>query len=264
MGARNKRYRRNSLWNDPVEDRKMGESFLYAFHEQGIGGPSSRSRATGHDSLHLWMPERRRRPTGLGKPDFPKCRPRIQPYQLKLDIESIENRRNEVELKRRGQTNVHATHNELRQSIMNRMDEECNIIQSALRNTRTNEGLYISALEQPDDWPTSYDCLGIVRPGITCKDPSIIHKNYQIPCGGKQKRNETGENKVSGVREQTDEGPEQPIKVKAQEIGRPITSTLWAEETCGRREFHAYMGVHASSPVNSPPHSPQLAPHAGS
>ena len=118
LGARNKRYRRNSLWNDPVKDRKMGESFLYAFHEQGIGGPSSRSRATGHDSLHLWMPERRRRPMGLGKPDFPKCRPRIQPYQLKLDIESIENRRNEVELKRRGQTNVHATHNELRQSIM--------------------------------------------------------------------------------------------------------------------------------------------------
>jgi len=79
---------------------------------------------------------------------------------------------------------------------MNKMDEECNIIQSALRNTRTNEGLYISALEQPDDWPTSYDCLGIVRPRITCKDPSIIHKNYQIPCGGKQKRNETGLSEV--------------------------------------------------------------------
>jgi hypothetical protein len=237
------------LWGDDEKKNTKGvaHQLSQAFHHLGIGGPRWREEAVTHDKLMHFTPNGRRRPTGVGKPHWPKIRPSLLhcPLDIPLDEANIEARRLEIERDRGGTRN--GVHDQRRKAeIASRVVENDIVLREALKNTRNNNtGLYISANERPNDWPVSYDCLSRVRSGFICINPQAATRNHQI-----QERRRSRERRGEIV-----------IEESPMEVVNHLLTTQWWETTYGRREYHVHEQRRPASPVDSPPHSPRPPPY---
>jgi hypothetical protein len=237
------------LWGDDEKKNTKGvaHQLSQAFHHLGIGGPTWRGETVTHDKLMHFTPNGRRRPTGVGKPHWPKIRPSGLdcPLDIPLDEANIEARRLEIERERGGTMN--GVHDQRRKAeIASRVVENDFLLREALKNTRNNKtGLYISANERPNDWPVSYDCLDRVRSGFICINPQAVTRNHQI-----QERRRSRERRG-----------ETSIEESPKEVVNHLLTTQWWETTYGRREYHVHEQRRPASPVDSPPHSPRPPPY---
>lgn len=169
------------------------------------------------------------------------------------------------------------------------------VTEDRFRKIQIGQGLFISALESSYDWRTSFDYLGPVKPSIardfeiSAMRDTIEHDRLpgdnvsddEIDFGDEETERQRKEAQVPSKRKAPasaveDSGEEIPTMedmypYEAQEFRKeskrvklidnfegedaPVV-TPWAEETTGRREWHAYMRHSPSSEVNSPPHLP--------
>ncbi|KAF2003619.1 hypothetical protein P154DRAFT_572807 [Amniculicola lignicola CBS 123094] len=197
------------------------DKVLLHFDKLGVGSRKHRPNPVGPEQLRAWTPKARRTQGGQG--NFPTKRTR--PCSLRYDMDAITKRQLEIEeentvpVEREWPGVVHRTHTERRAA------QKSLYTNASGTFFRTDSGLYISAAEKPDDWPTSYDGLGIVKSGIICTNThnETIHNNFDR---------------------------------KLVVTNEMVESTPWMEETYGRREFHIHRGLSPSSSVNSPPNSP--------
>ncbi|KAF2874362.1 hypothetical protein BDV95DRAFT_592452 [Massariosphaeria phaeospora] len=265
---------------------RSATEYCSQFKEKGIGTCQSidGKLRPSHDQLHWLTPVWRRGPSGHGRPE---PRSRWPPYQLHLDEEGFESRRREIE-DMRGEVELntnegrvyHASHSERRMKeckMFEQLSSERSTIADAFRNTRTKKRVHISAAERSDDWPISYDCLGIVKSGYFAMIPPKNHKASNENSEKTNPKEKDGEsiklpsrNTRGNAAPQVVEDPGRYLIPESQffefdarkpEEPRPKSyerqiSTPWAEATNGRREFHVYNQRAPPSPVDSPPHSP--------
>lgn len=126
-----------------------------------------------------------------------------------------------------------------------------------LGRTRLESGLFISAGETSGDWNTSYDQLGIVKPGYTAVEKDLIfpeetdapedavieETNNQVP----ENLQENGQGRLFEFWEEKRPEKEHVL----------FPTTVFAETSYGRLEReHVHMDLAPSSPVDTPPHSP--------
>ncbi|PSN73480.1 hypothetical protein BS50DRAFT_569010 [Corynespora cassiicola Philippines] len=109
------------------------------------------------------------------------------------------------------------------------------ILANALKRTRQVSGLHVSAVERQDDWPTSYDRLGIARQNYIVRMPARQGEIEDEPLNARHERDAAAYRAISHTYK---------------------TTASITEATEGRRERHVHGAIKPSSPVDSPPHSP--------
>lgn len=136
------------------------EPYVRGMRRSRVGVASRLEKKATHQELHLRTPVWRRQPLGVGRP---LERLRETPLQFELDLKQIEEQRSQVDNKPDdGTRNVtHANHQERRAAQSS--NEAIPGFRGDWDRLKTPGGLYISAMEDSDDWPTSYDYTAAVR-----------------------------------------------------------------------------------------------------
>ena len=130
------------------EFRKKGVGIQEPQQIRGEGSGSDGSALqVPHEQLHWWTPPWRHTPGGFGRPQLP---PPVEP-NMEYDINEIETKRKQVE---------NGTDHE--SGRLQTLEEERALPGLAGRKKVGPYGYHVSADERSDDWPTSYDCTGIV------------------------------------------------------------------------------------------------------
>ncbi|KAH7135342.1 hypothetical protein B0J11DRAFT_611297 [Dendryphion nanum] len=190
------------------------------------------------DELKWITPPWRYRPMGLGRPHERNHQEANYGRQhndagVETERQRIEDTRGRVEASQAGSGDGWKNHTQRRraeEAMANRADAAPELKH---RKRTGTSGLHIAAHERSNDWPTSYDCTGIIKPGLLST--------------------ETWRSAASRAPESSDNT----------ENRRRRPGTTWTEEAYGRREYHVHNLYRPVSPVNSPPHSPVLRPNVG-
>jgi hypothetical protein len=264
-----------ALWGTHALDQNFALELMQQCDDRmkGIGPPLDRikvdldDRVILEDELYLWNPLPRYRHGGLGREWPPHTDPRHgrRPEVLQLAEESIEAQRQEIE-DRRGEVNVEegkqgwANHSQRRAK-----EEELANEQGAdplhRHRKRLGIGYHASAKEQSHDWPTSYDLQGLVKPSFSTVVASAFNEARREKAQAIKdlKKLEQSDSEWRKQREEIEKAYSQEVeRVYEKYHGKDENHFVdWAEETYGRRDFHAHGWLTPGSPVDSPPHSPR-------
>lgn len=103
--------------------------------------------------------------------------------ELNIDMAALEKKRAEIEDGTGGDVGLHKNHSERRKHELAETDamKTANMELIGSRNTRTKEGLWISAMETPDDWKTSYCRTRLLEPGSPVSSLDSSSSSSQSP-----------------------------------------------------------------------------------
>ncbi|KAF2130313.1 hypothetical protein P153DRAFT_395741 [Dothidotthia symphoricarpi CBS 119687] len=214
-----------------------------------VGVTSRMRRELAPQELHMRTPVWRRRPLGVGRP---LERPREPPLELALDLEQIEAKRLEIDSKPDDGTRDVEYMNHDARRIAELDLGALNVSRDRLDRLRTEGGLFISAKEDSDDWPTSFDYLSAVRDSIMAIVPAAPnHENKRKKAGGPDVLGE-GESESADESDYEDFGFTRPLKPLKTDYGYEVV-TKWPETRPGRKEWHTDRLLSPASAAGSSP-----------